>query len=301
MSLTLVILAAGAARRYGALKQLAPVGPSGEVLLEYSAYDAIQAGFTKVVLVIQKEHQSTFMQQLDHGLSSAVSLSYAHQQAGDAARLRDKPWGTAHAVLATQPHVGGAFAVINADDFYGREAYATLANFLRARNERKGHPDALPRYAVMGYPVGQTLSIEGPVSRAQLKEDTEGRLLEINELPAVELERERIRYRRLDGTRGTIGGDAPVSMNMWGFEQALFGALKLGFEQFASLEDAIEREFLLPEFINQEVLAARATVDVLRTPGPWTGLTFEADRRKTERFLADLVALKTYPLALWKP
>ena len=315
--LTMVILAAGAARRYGSLKQLVPVGPGGDSLLEFAAHDAVRAGFARVVLVIREEHECTFRQRFDAGLGRAVHLEYAHQrlptgggrQGPVPGQERTKPWGTAHAVLSAREQVPGAFAVVNADDFYGRSAYEAMARRLGdlERDRRMNSPTTRQspdgglgfRGAVMGYPVERTLSPEGPVSRALLRTSADGRLLEVEELPAVERDAEGIRGRQSSGEGIWLEADTPVSMNMWGFEASVLACLERGFGRFLERCEDPDSEYLLPAFVNAEIGAGRAQIDVLPTSGPWTGMTFEADREKTEQFLADLTARAEYPSPLW--
>lgn len=298
MTLALLILAAGNARRYGALKQLVPVGPSGEALLEYAAFDARRAGFEQVVLVIQETQEPEFRRRFADGLGRGMRLRFAHQTRDDDGE-RSKPWGTGHAVLAARHCVDGPFAVVNADDFYGRDAYVSMARLLRAAAElgdlQASNP---PRWAVMGYDVAQTLSDQGSVSRALLERNDRGELTSIREIPEIRREAGSIRFRGFDGVVGTLSPDAPVSMNMWGFGPEVFERLAVGFAEFRERERGSEAEFLLPEFVGGELAAGRATVDVLRASGPWAGMTFEADRTRTAGFLEDLVADGEYPVKL---
>lgn len=303
--LTLVILAAGAGSRYGGLKPLAPVGPSGEALLEYSAHDARVAGFSRVVLVVRSRDEALFRQRLDSGLARHLSLTYVHQIVDDlppgCARRPDriKPWGTGHAVLAAEDAVTGPFAVLNADDFYGAGSFAAVGEFLR-----RSEPDTL---AAVGFPVEQTLSLAGPVSRAFCQLDEQGLLREIVELEHIWRQDGRIVYRDVgDGANDAapvaplpLRGDELVSMNMWGFSSGLFAELRRRFIDFLDKDDLQEAEFRLPDLIQDLIHEGRFRVEVLPGSGPWCGITFRRDVERTAKILSTLVDRGHYPSRLW--
>ncbi len=301
---TLVILAAGAGSRYGGLKQLAPIGPSGETLLEYSVYDALRAGFSRVVLVVRPEDQPAFDRRLAKRMARRVPLAYVRQTTGALppgfGRRSDriKPWGTAHAVLAAEAEITGAFAVVNADDFYGAGSFDVLSSFLRAQQAgaQGGSPATL---AVVGFEVAQTLTEAGPVSRALCRLDDQGLLRQIVELKKVWRQGGRIRYGD-DVSFVPLRGDELVSMNMWGFPRDLFAELRCRFGEFhATSNGRTDGEFLLPDVVQALIRDQRFRVQVLRGSGPWCGITFREDEQRTASVIASLVAQGEYPEELW--
>ena len=254
-SLTLVILAAGLGKRYGGgVKQLAPVGPAGETLLEYTAYDAARAGFTRAVLVVRPGTEPPRLR----GLDVAVAL-------------QSEPLGTAHAVLAAEEAVKSPFAVANADDFYGREAIATMARFLGEGGDA---------WAVAGYRLADTLSPEGGVSRAVCRTDADGWLTDIEERRNV-----------------TSGCDELVSMNLWAFTPRVFGILRAGFD--AHVKQPSAGEYILPDAVAAVVAAGQGRVRVLPARSQWIGITHAADRPRVAERVARLVEAGVYPSPLW--
>jgi UTP-glucose-1-phosphate uridylyltransferase len=253
MKPTLVILAAGAGTRYGGLKQLAPIGPCGETLLEYSAFDALRAGFDRVVLVVRANAEQAFRDRLDGGLARRVPVSYVHQRLDDLpsgfARPaeRTRPWGTGQAVLAAESQIDVPFAVVNADDFYGAESYVALSAFLAENPTGRSQ-------AAVGFHVAETLADSGPVARALLEVDEEGGLSRIVEVLEVWRQEDRILYNDGDGRQQVLVGDELVSMNMWGFTPELLPQLRHSFArcltQHGHLPDA---EFLLPDRVSSVV------------------------------------------------
>jgi len=294
MKPTLVILAAGAGTRYGGLKQLAAMGPGGETLLEYSAFDALRAGFGRVVVVVRAETEPSFRQRLDSRMARSASVSYAHQcQSEGEGTARRKPWGTGHAVLAVESAIDGPFAVINADDFYGAEPYAAVARFLEAAQTDR-------RQAVIGFRLAETLSNSGAVSRALLGIDDDGRLTAISEYPEIWRREDRIVYRDDDGEERTVAGNELVSMNMWGFNPALLPELRRRFASFVSRHgNDPEAEFLLPEVIQTLVAEGLFEVEVLPAGGEWCGLTFRQDEQRVRSMIASLIQQGHYPSKLW--
>ena len=298
MDRSLVILAAGAARRYGGLKPLAPIGPRGETLLEYSAFDALRHGFDRVVLVIRPEHEALFRARLDGGLGARAPVHYAFQTLGSLPEGfepppdRSRPWGTVQAVLCAEPQIRGPFAVANADDLYGPRSFAALDAFF-------ADLEIHPRAAVVGFPVAETLSESGPVSRALCHTDSTGRLTNIVELSEVWRNGRAFLYRDPQTTNvGRLTGKELVSMNLWGFSPNIFPELRRGFRSFLeeALEDA-QKELVLSQWIRP--LLPRLDVRLLESPEPWCGLTFPEDRRKTSDVLASRVRRGLYPDPLW--
>jgi hypothetical protein len=297
MTLTLVGLAAGMGSRFGGPKQLEPLGPSGETILDYSIHDARRAGFDAVVLVVRAELRERFERGLVARWRPHLRVALVEQRADPPApggAPREKPWGTAHAVLSAAREVDGAFAVVNGDDFYGRDAYLRLGAFLR------DVPPHEPAYAVVGYPLGETLSDAGGVNRAVLGATPDGTLRYVEEVRGIVA----------DGRGGGIvpGPDrvrpippgTRVSMNMWGFTAAARAQLEAGFDAFRAAHAADGRaEYLIPAIVQELIDDGRARVQVLPGAGPWFGMTYPEDRPVVARALADLVARGEYPSPAW--
>jgi NDP-sugar pyrophosphorylase family protein len=303
MNPTLVVLAAGLGRRYGGLKQLEPVGPSGEALMEYSIFDALGTGFDRVVLVIRPDTEEEFRSFLGSRLADHVCLSYAHQTLRQLPygltppRQRIKPWGTGHAVLATEDKVRGPFAVINADDFYGRDAFATLRGFLE--NVRNGLE---PIFALLGFRLGPTLSGTGPVSRGLCRVGAGGWLQEIVEVPELSTHDEGGRYTDAEGVERVVASDTLVSMNMWGFSPRVHDELRSRFRSFFEAAHAAgdhTSEFLIPDAVQGMIADGGVRVRVLRHEGQWCGITFPKDRERVRAFITAQVAAGEYPPSLW--
>ena len=301
MAPTLVALAAGVGSRYGGLKQLEAIGPAGETLLDYSVYDAVRAGFSKVVFVVRPETESEFRQAFAGGMAKQVSIAYVHQTIQELpGGLRPppdrvKPWGTGHAVLMAEPEVEGEFAVINADDFYGAESYRVLARFLDNPAPRRS-----PDYAMVGFELGRTLSDSGSVSRGICQLDSEGHLERIVEVLEVWKHGGGAVIMGDGGQQIEIPGDAVVSMNLWGFTPELFSELRRRFERFLCCKGKTEdSEFLVPEVIQALVREGRAQVEVLAGAGQWCGITYPEDKERVARVVASLVEGGDYPERLW--
>jgi NDP-sugar pyrophosphorylase family protein len=294
--LSLVILAAGRSTRYGRLKQLEPVGPSGEALLDYGIHDARRAGFERVVLVIRPELEEAFRAHCDTRWG-AVPIAFAHQtldQLPAGVTLpadRVKPWGTAHAVLAAAPRVEGACAVSNADDFYGPAAYAALAAHLAATNDA---------HALVGYRLDETLSPHGGVSRGVCV--LEGhRVREISEILDIRRDGAELRGRAPDGRLRELRGDALVSMNLWGFQPTVFAALEEAFRAFLARPAAATGEFLISSALGDLAAADRLRLHVLPTTERWMGVTHPDDREPVAARLRALAAEGRYPPSLGSP
>ncbi len=301
--LALVVLAAGVGSRYGGLKQLESIGPGGETLLEYSIYDAIRAGFDHVVLVIRPETEDQFRKTLGSRLTDQIRVSYVYQEinavpAGTPPHLgRRKPWGTGHAVLAAEPAVNGAFAVINADDFYGLDAFKVLADFMR--NRPSGDT---PTFALAGFEIGCTLSDAGPVSRGLCSATESGWLERIVEVFKVDRSGDGGTYLDPSGVRHRVEGDTLVCMNMWGFTPVIFSGLLTGFRAFLqglNPGDESRKEFLIHGVVQEMIASGEAHVRVLRHNGRWCGITHPEDRTQAGKFIAELVDRGEYPIRLW--
>ncbi len=300
-SLTLVVLAAGLATRFGGRKQLAPVGPAGEALLDYAIYDALRAGFERIVVVIRAELAAEFRRRIGPRWRD-VDLRFVHQRpedVGEGAVVpvgRVKPWGTAHAVLAAEPELAGPFAVSNADDFYGADAYASLAAHLR------GVGGAHDEQALVGYRMADTLSPYGGVSRGLCTVDADGRLRGLTEVVDVRAAEGAIVGRDHDGTALTLAADAIASMNLWGFTPALLPRLRAGFAAFhAARGSALHAEFQLSPAVHALVADEAVVLRVLRTDEKWMGMTYADDRAAVAGRLAALAADGRYPSPLAAP
>lgn len=298
--LTLVVLAAGQGRRYGGLKQLDPVGPGGTSLTEYSVYDALRAGFERLVLVVRPELVPE-MREAWSELLERVEASWAEQRLDDLPGGatpppgRSRPWGTGHAVLAAQSHVPGDFVVVNADDFYGAEAFDSAAGFLR-----DGEGVSAGAHANVGYALLDTLSEAGSVNRGVLRADADGWLERATEV--VGIERDGDGARAPDGAGGwrTLSGSERVSMNFWAFRRELFDPLREELERFlGSLQAPETDEFFLSNAVEELIGGGRARVRLLETSDRWCGLTRPADRERAARHLASLVERGVYPERLW--
>jgi NDP-sugar pyrophosphorylase family protein len=301
MSLTLVGLAAGMGSRFGGPKQLEPLGPGGETMLDFAIHDALRAGFDRVVLVIQPAMHDVFERGVVARWRPRLVIELVHQEldalpAGmTRPASRRKPWGTGQAVLAAEPVVDGPFAVVNGDDFYGRAAYEALAAFLGAPTG-----GALPVHAVVGFPLAETLSEAGSVNRALLEVTSDGWLSRIQEVVGIEAAGEDGRVRADGGETRLIPGSAPVSMNMWGFAPDVFATLADAFASFLERHAGDERaEFLLPTHVQELVQRGRARVRVLPGKGPWCGITHPEDRARVAAALRAHVERGEYPRLVW--
>ena len=294
---TLLVLAAGMGSRYGGLKQIDPVGPSGETIIDYSVYDAMRAGFGKLVFVIRKDIEQQFREIVGARFEKRIAVQYAFQEldklpAGYSLPAgRTKPWGTTHAILMAENVVKENFAAINADDFYGRNAYAALANHLRS-----GTPD----YAMVGFILKNTLSNFGTVARGVSRVDANNYLTNIVELMKIEHDGIGAKDTGADGNITQLTGDESVSMNFWGFTPALFQQLRVAFENFLK-ESGTEKksECYIPATVGDLVTSGQARCKVLRSPDSWFGVTYREDRPNVVESIQALIAKGEYPAKLW--
>ena len=282
----LVILAAGIGSRFGGLKQEQPVGPAGELIIEYSAFDALRAGFDRLVLVIRKDTEADFRATIGRRLEKRMEVRYVYQEAAG----RAKPWGTGHAVLVTRDVVRRPFAVINADDFYGASAYATLAAHFATSKD----------YALVGYPLRQTLSEHGTVSRGLCTTDAAHRLQRITEITRIAQTAHGAKYTEDDGLVHLLSGDEIVSMNFWGFTPAVFPALEKLFAAFLARQAGDPKaEFYLPTAVSTLIEQRAAEVSLLQSQDAWFGLTYKEDVAAAQTTMRALVAAGKYPSPLW--
>ncbi len=299
----LVVMAAGLGSRFGGPKQVVPVGPGGERLVDYAVFDALRAGLGRVTFVIRRDMQAAFHEAVGARYAGRLEVAYAFQEpdqvpAGCAAPPgRTKPWGTGHAVLAAAPAVRAPFVVINADDYYGPAAFATAAAFLREGAAAAAGP---ARFAMVAWRLANTLSEHGTVSRGVCDVAPDGRLRGVTEHTALTPCPGGARDKAAAADSPALAGDTPVSMNFWAFTPAVFAQLAGRFARFLD-EHGHEpgAEFFLPAAVEDAVRAGEATVDVLSTPDPWFGLTYPGDREHAAARLHALAADGTYPDPLW--
>jgi hypothetical protein len=300
---SLIILAAGIGSRYGGLKQIEPVGPSGELIVDYSVYDALQAGFGRVVFVISEAIEATFRERVGRRIERQCEVVYVFQRLQDLPPGfalppgRKKPWGTAHATLSCRDAVSGPFAVINADDFYGRSAYQALGQHLQNLQRREGEVD----YCLVGYLLENTLSEHGHVARGVCDVSPDGYLAGIRELTRIEKLGPAARYTEDGETWVEIPAGTVVSMNMWGFTPGLFAELEARFPLFLARnrETIGTAEFLLPVVVGDLVNEGRARVKVLSADARWHGVTYPQDRPAVQQAIRELVEQGVYAGDLW--
>jgi NDP-sugar pyrophosphorylase family protein len=298
MKPTLLILAAGMASRYGSMKQIDGFGPNGETIIDYSIYDAIQAGFGKVVFIIKEEFVDNFKSIFEPKLNGKIETDYVFQnfdikQYGvDLEIERAKPWGTAHAVLAARHVVKEPFCVINADDFYGLDAFQKMYTFLTT--EANGST-----YSMIGYEIGKTLSEHGSVSRGVCKVDANGNLEEIVERTNVYKEFDVIVYEENDH-KHPLEFDTRVSMNFWGFTPEIFNTTLELFQEFAvANKDNPKAEFFIPLVGDHLIRTQKADVKVIPTSSQWFGVTYKEDKPIVQESIDQLIKDGTYPDKLW--
>jgi dTDP-glucose pyrophosphorylase len=277
----LVIMAAGIGSRFGGLKQLAPVGKNGEPIIKFSLYDAMEAGFKKVVFIIKKEIDADFRTLIGDPVSRHMEIEYAYQELDKLPpgfaipEGRVKPWGTGHAVLCAKDVLDGPFAVINADDYYGKDAFRVIYNRLLTQRD-----DELYRFSMVGYLIENTLTEHGSVTRGVCQTDG-GFLTAIDERLRIEKHGNLIEYTEDDGKTWTkIEPGTIVSMNLWGFTQGILSELETGFPAFlrqALKENPLKGEYLLPRIVNDLVRDNKATVEVLHSKDKWYGITYKED------------------------
>ncbi len=301
MKPTLLVLAAGLGTRYGGMKQLEPVGPGGATIMDYSIYDALRSGFGKVVFVIRPDMEAAVRQTLGARYGKRIEVEYAFQRAEDLPAGfsvppgRVKPWGTGHAALAAAGVIHEPFAAINADDFYGRSAFAGLAAFLQGPQGGD-----VPTYAMVGYALRDTLTEAGAVSRGVCRCTADGWLVSITETIGLERHGRDARYRDAAGAEQVIDGDATVSMNTWGFDPGIFDQLRERFGAFLEANARSEKaEFYLPTAVQQLLSAGRARVKVLPAQDKWCGVTHRQDKERAAAMIADLTQRGVYPERLW--
>lgn len=301
MKPTLYILAAGMGSRYGGLKQLDGLGPNGETIMDYSVYDALHAGFGKIVFVIRHDFEEEFRHKIISKYENHVPVEVVFQELKnipeefEISSERCKPWGTAHAVLMGKDVIKEPFAVINADDYYGRDSFMVLANFLK---ESAGVRN---KYCMVGFNIGNTLSENGGVSRGLCQVNSEGYLVGVQECHGIQRKKEAIIQELSTGAEVVIAANTIVSMNMWGFTPDFFEYSEESFRRFLHKNSKeLKAEFYIPTVVNELVDNKTITLKVLTTPSKWFGVTYAADKPTTIAQFAKLVNEGVYPSPLFK-
>lgn len=299
-NLTLLIMAAGMGSRFGGLKQIEPVGPNGEFIIDYSVYDAIQAGFNKIVFIIKEENYEVFKETIGKRIEDKIKVEYVFQRLEDlpegytCPEMREKPWGTAHAILSAKNNIHEPFAIINADDFYGRDAYFVISKFLKEKQEEN-------TYAMVGYQVKNTLTENGSVKRGVCRVEN-NYLKELIESSVIE-ENGVIVATPLDGSNPfEIMEDTYVSMNMLGFNPSLFSYIEKHFPSFLeqNKENILKCEYLIPDVLTQATKESYAKTKILPTTAKWEGVTYKEDKESVVKAIQTLINEGIYPPNLWK-
>jgi NDP-sugar pyrophosphorylase family protein len=301
MKPTLLVLAAGMGSRYGGLKQLDQVGPSGETIIDYSVYDAIRAGFGKVVFIIRKQIEKEFIEFFGNRFGDRIKVDYVFQETNilpEGAIFnpeRTKPWGTGHAVLMAKDKIQEPFAVINADDFYGAEAFKKIADFLNQKQS-----GGIPEYALAGYILSNTLSEFGGVSRGVCEISEDGYLQNVVETKNIHNTHNHIAFSHENGELEFIPADTIVSMNTWAFWPEIFNEIETSFKEFILKEgDNLKSEFYIPTIADQMIKSGKARFKVLPVSEKWFGVTYQEDKPTVVESLAQLVKAGIYPHNLW--
>ena len=302
MKPTLLILAAGMGSRYGGLKQIDPIGPFGEAIIDYSIYDAIRAGFGKITFVIRRDLEEAFRELFEPKLSGRIEMEYVFQELDmvpegtQFSSERVKPWGTAHAVWVAKNHVKEPFAVINADDFYGAGSYLSLANFLGTEINSDQ-----PGYSMIGYQVKHTLSDYGSVSRGICDATEDEYLKAVVERTEIIKDGSEYFFSDESGSKVNLHGDELVSMNIWGFTPEIFDQLERSFSEFIKINaDQIKSEIYIPKVVNDLVSEGAASVKILPASDLWFGVTYQEDKPAAIENIRKLVSEGIYPEKLWE-
>lgn len=300
MQPTLLILAAGMASRYGSMKQTQSFGPSGETIMDYSIYDAIRAGFGKVVFIIRKDFADGFKAVFEPKLKGKIATEYVYQEMTsylpegvDVPADRTKPWGTAHAVLCAMDVVKEPFAVINADDYYGTDAFKKAADFLN-------NGCTSSKYSIIGYQLAKTLSEHGTVSRGVCEVDADNNLVSIKERTKIYQDGDKILYEDADGNKQEVPFNSSVSMNFWCFHPTVFPATEKLFHSFVKENYTnLKSEFFIPIMAEDFMQNHGGSITVIPTSSQWFGVTYKEDAPSVQASIDKLVATGAYPASLW--
>lgn len=295
--LSLVLLAAGMGSRYGSLKQMDAFGPNGETIMDYSIYDAIRAGFNHIVFIVRESFVDAFKAKFENRFGDQVTVEFVTQELNksigsfELPESRVKPWGTAHALLMVKDVVSGPFAVVNADDYYGVEAFQTLAKYLQSSPKD---------FCIVAYELNNTLSEHGTVNRGVCIVDDSGNLKDVQETLKISKSEDGIIYPKEDGTFGKLDPDTKVSMNMFGFTPSFF---TFASEQFATFLEQFgneeKSEFYIPQVLDKEIKADNLNVQVFTSPSKWFGVTYKEDKPHVQKVLGELIEQGRYPHDLW--
>lgn len=298
---TLVIMAAGMGSRYGGIKQLEPVGPGGEIIMDYSIYDAMKAGFNKVVFIIRKDLEQDFKEIIGNRIEKIIKVEYVFQELEDLPagyhkpEDRTKPWGTGQAVLCCGKVVKEPFVVINADDYYGKEAFHIVYRFLNDSSYQSN------QYCMAGFILGNTLSENGAVTRGICKVSDTGLLTDVVETAGIVAAGDHADAKDALGGDISIDIDSVASMNFWGFKPGIFDHLERGFIEFLDKlpEHELKKEYLLPTVVGELVRSGEAEVSVLKTHDKWFGVTYKEDKAMVVISFKELISRGEYPEKLY--
>jgi len=292
-NLSLLVMAAGMGSRYGGLKQLDQVGPNGETIIDYSVYDAIKAGFTKVVFIIRKDFEDQFKSQITEKYSEKIDIAFAFQNLDDLPDSflcpdgREKPWGTGHAILSAKELIDAPFVVINGDDFYGQESFNVIADYYNNGGNQ---------FSMVAFRLDKTLSSHGAVTRGVCDIKSK-KLISVIETEDIEKKEKKI----LSNRDITFKGSEPVSMNMWGFLPSLFNYLSKSFIEFLNAEgNELKSEYLIPSVINNLIQNKLEEIHVLRSNASWFGVTYKQDKPEVKRKINELITSEIYPSHLFE-
>lgn len=299
MKPTLLIMAAGMGSRFGGLKQVEPVGPNGEAIIDYSIYDAVRAGFGKVVFIIRHSFADAFKQKFDSKLKGITDVDYVYQELDNLPQGftlpegREKPWGTAHAILVSKDKINEPFCALNADDFYGFNAFRVMSDYLSGSNDEN-------EYSMVGYNLSDTLSDFGSVSRGLCEVDSSNHLVRIVETTKILKKENKIISIEEDGSEKPLTGKEPASMNIWGFKPSVFPVLEEKFTRFLKTEiDKPKSEMYIPSAVFEMIDSKMATVKVLEANSPWFGVTYKEDKPFVVEKINKLIASGVYPQKLF--
>ena len=295
-------MAAGMGSRYGGLKQIDPIGPGGEIILDYSVYDALRSGFGKVVFIIRRDLENSFRDKIGQMLERRIQVDYVFQELDNLPEGfsvpvdRTKPWGTSHAVMSCRGMIDAPFAVINADDYYGPTAFSVLGEYLRSAND-----DSVYDYCMVGYAIANTLSENGDVARGVCDLSDSGDLVRIHERTRIQRRPDGISYTEDGENWIVLPDDTMVSLNAWGFTPSFLDELHLHFGSFLkqNFEKLSKAEYFLPSVVGELLMEGKARVKVLPTCEKWFGVTYQEDRPKVQSALRDLIDAGIYPERLW--
>ncbi len=297
----LLVLAAGMGSRYGGIKQMDPVGPDGEFVLDYSVFDAWRAGFRSIVFIIREELEAPLREHFGDKLKNKLEVCYVCQKRTDLPAgfvcppERQKPWGTGHAIWSARAAIRGPFGAINADDFYGAQSYQVLADFLCSRA-----CDA-QTYAMVAYRLANSLSEHGTVSRGICNVSQSGFLEDVVERTSIEPCKSGARFKDSDGNWQPLTGEEPASLNLWGFSASLFDKMEILFREFLeSRVQDLKSEFFIPTVVDTLIKRGECRTQVLNTPEFWFGMTYAEDRAMVVGKIAELTARGVYPEHLWR-